>query len=92
MQTRNPILSDLAKLSQSVAGTVHNVSKELEQNFYQKLSRHMQEQTDDADHVFDNDIALLKEMLESIYQRQNALEDRIIALEKSTTPAETVKN
>ncbi|MCP5381768.1 MAG: accessory factor UbiK family protein [Kordiimonadaceae bacterium] len=78
MQSDNKLLSDLARLGQSAAGTIHGVKSELEA----KVRSHLENILKDMDLVAREEFEVVQEMATAARAENAELAKRIETLEK----------
>lgn len=79
VQTDNKFLDDLAKLATGAAGTLHGVRQEVEGMVRQRLERVL----DDLDLVTREEFEVVKAMAAAAREENEALKERLEALEKA---------
>ena len=83
MEARRHLLDDLAKLATSAAGIVQGTGQEVEQLVRQRLERLL----DSFDLVTREDFEVVKAMAETARRENEALAERLAALEAAAKPA-----
>ncbi len=78
MQSDNKILSDLARLGQSAAGTLHGVKNEIEEQVKSRIERVLM----DMDLVSREEYEVVKEMAIAAREENSELASRLEILEK----------
>ena len=78
MQTKNPILDDIAKLASGAAGTLHGMKGEVETALKARIDRMASE----MDLVSKEEFDVVREMAQKARAENEALSARLDALEK----------
>lgn len=78
MQTKNPILDDIAKLASGAAGTLHGMKGEVESAVKARIDRMASE----MDLVSREEFDIVREMAQKARTENEKLEARIAELEK----------